>query len=34
MPPEQFEEGFGHEWFIRCGEVPATAETDLFDGLP
>jgi LmbE family N-acetylglucosaminyl deacetylase len=34
MTPERFEEAFGYEWFIRCGGAPATAETDLFDGLP
>lgn len=33
MAPELFEDGFGHEWFIRCGAEPGTVETDLFDGL-
>ena len=34
MAPEQFEEGFGYEWFIRGDAEPGTAETDLLDGLP
>jgi LmbE family N-acetylglucosaminyl deacetylase len=33
MGPEQFEEGFGREWFIRCDAQAGTEETDLFDGL-
>jgi LmbE family N-acetylglucosaminyl deacetylase len=33
MAPEQFEEGFGHEWFIRCDADPGMEETDLFDEL-
>lgn len=32
MAPEQFEEGFGHEWFIRCDAEPGLVEDDLFDG--
>jgi LmbE family N-acetylglucosaminyl deacetylase len=32
MPPEQFEVGFGYEWFIRCDAEPGLVETDLFDG--
>jgi LmbE family N-acetylglucosaminyl deacetylase len=33
MPPDQFENGFGHEWFIRRG-VPAThRDDDLFGGI-
>ena len=31
MAPEQFEEGFGHEWFIRCDAEPGLIETDLFE---
>jgi LmbE family N-acetylglucosaminyl deacetylase len=30
MAPEQFEEGFGYEWFIRCDAEPGLHETDLF----
>jgi LmbE family N-acetylglucosaminyl deacetylase len=33
MAPEQFERGFGHEWFIRCDAEPGLVETDLFEGL-
>ena len=33
MNPEQFEVGFGYEWFIRCDGGPVTEESDLFDGL-
>jgi LmbE family N-acetylglucosaminyl deacetylase len=33
MAPEQFEVGFGSEWFIRCDAPPDLRETDLFDGL-
>ena len=33
MAPEQFESGFGHEWFIRCDAPPGLVESDLFDGL-
>ena len=33
MAPEQFEDGFGHEWFIRCDAAPGLVEDDLFDGL-
>jgi LmbE family N-acetylglucosaminyl deacetylase len=33
MAPEQFEQGFGYEWFIRCDAEPGLVETDLFDGL-
>jgi LmbE family N-acetylglucosaminyl deacetylase len=30
MNREQFVEGFGYEWFIRCDAEPGVAETDLF----
>ena len=33
MAPEQFEQGFGYEWFIRCDAEPGLVETDLFTGL-
>jgi LmbE family N-acetylglucosaminyl deacetylase len=33
MPREQFELGFGQEWFILRGAPPGTNETDLFEGL-
>ena len=33
MAPEQFEQGFGYEWFIRCDAEPGLVETDLFEGL-
>ena len=33
MAPEQFEDGFGWEWFMRCNAEPGLVETDLFDGL-
>jgi LmbE family N-acetylglucosaminyl deacetylase len=33
MAPERFEEGFGHEWLIRCDAPADLRETDLFDGL-
>jgi LmbE family N-acetylglucosaminyl deacetylase len=33
MAPEQFEQGFGWEWFIRCDAEPGLRETDLFTGL-
>jgi LmbE family N-acetylglucosaminyl deacetylase len=33
MAPEQFEQGFGYEWFIRCDAEPGPVETDLFTGL-
>ncbi len=33
MAPDQFEEGFGWEWFIRCDAAPGLVETDLFTGL-
>ena len=32
MAPEQFEVGFGHEWFIRCDASPGLVEDDLFEG--
>jgi LmbE family N-acetylglucosaminyl deacetylase len=33
MAPDQFEQGFGWEWFIRCDAPPGLVEDDLFDGL-
>jgi LmbE family N-acetylglucosaminyl deacetylase len=33
MAPEQFEQGFGYEWFIRCDAEPGLVESDLFTGL-
>jgi LmbE family N-acetylglucosaminyl deacetylase len=33
MPPEQFESGFGHEWFIRRGVPDTHRDDDLFAGL-
>ncbi len=33
MPPEQFEVGFGREWYILVGARPGTAEDDVFAGL-
>ena len=33
MPPEQFEAGFGQEWFIRHGVPEDHRDDDLFAGL-
>ncbi|MFL6204704.1 MAG: PIG-L family deacetylase [Acidimicrobiales bacterium] len=33
MAPEQFEQGFGHEWFIRRGVSEQHRDDDLFAGL-
>jgi LmbE family N-acetylglucosaminyl deacetylase len=33
MPDEQFEEAFGHEWFIRRGVPQTHRDDDLFAGL-
>jgi LmbE family N-acetylglucosaminyl deacetylase len=33
LPPEQFEHGFGYEWFIRRGVPEDHRDDDLFDGL-
>lgn len=33
MPPEQFQMGFGTEWYILAGAPPGTVEDDLFAGL-
>ncbi len=33
MPPEQFEVGFGHEWFIRRGVPETHRDDDLFAGI-
>jgi LmbE family N-acetylglucosaminyl deacetylase len=32
MPLDQFEQGFGQEWFIRCGAPPGLTETELLPG--
>jgi LmbE family N-acetylglucosaminyl deacetylase len=33
MAPDQFQQGFGWEWFIRCDAAPGLVEDDLFAGL-
>jgi LmbE family N-acetylglucosaminyl deacetylase len=33
MAPDQFEDSFGQEWFVRCDAEPGLVETDLFGGL-
>ncbi len=33
MPPEQFEVGFGREWYILVGAPAGTTEDDLFTGV-
>jgi LmbE family N-acetylglucosaminyl deacetylase len=33
MSPDQFEQGFGHEWFIRRGVPQTHRDDDLFAGL-
>jgi LmbE family N-acetylglucosaminyl deacetylase len=33
MPPQQFEQGFGHEWFIRRGVPETHRDDDLFAGI-
>jgi hypothetical protein len=33
MPDEQFEQAFGHEWFIRRGAPEGHRDDDLFAGL-
>jgi len=33
MPPEHFEVGFGHEWYVLAGAPPGMVEDDLFAGL-
>jgi LmbE family N-acetylglucosaminyl deacetylase len=31
LPPEDFAEAFGYEWFVRRGAPPGTKESSLFD---
>jgi LmbE family N-acetylglucosaminyl deacetylase len=33
MPDEQFEQAFGHEWFIRRGVPETHRDDDLFEGV-